>query len=123
MNDLLKRTLTGAVYVASVLAAICFNPIISSIYFGIIGLVALSEFYNVAKNKYQISNSLLAYLTAISLYTTVALYSFNIDFKIPLLISVVLVIANFIAALYQKSEEPFTSIAFLICAASVSAFC
>lgn len=115
MNDLLKRTLTGAVYVASVLAAICFNPIISSIYFGIIGLVALSEFYNVAKNKYQISNSLLAYLTAISLYTTVALYSFNIDFKIPLLISVVLVIANFIAALYQKSEEPFTSIAFLIC--------
>lgn len=115
MNDLLKRTLTGAVYVASVLAAICFNPIISSVYFGIIGLVALSEFYNVAKNKYQISNSLLAYLTAISLYTTVALYSFNIDFKIPLLISVVLVIANFIAALYQKSEEPFTSIAFLIC--------
>lgn len=115
MNDLLKRTLTGGVYVASVLAAICFNPIISSIYFGIIGLVALSEFYNVAKNKYQISNSLLAYLTAISLYTTVALYSFNIDFKIPLLISVVLVIANFIAALYQKSEEPFTSIAFLIC--------
>lgn len=115
MNDLLKRTLTGGVYVASVLAAICFKPIISSIYFGIIGLVALSEFYNVAKNKYQISNSLLAYLTAISLYTTVALYSFNIDFKIPLLISVVLVIANFIAALYQKSEEPFTSIAFLIC--------
>lgn len=115
MNDLLKRTLTGGVYVASVLAAICFNPIISSIYFGIIGLVALSEFYNVAKNKYQISNSLLTYLTAISLYTTVALYSFNIDFKIPLLISVVLVIANFIAALYQKSEEPFTSIAFLIC--------
>lgn len=91
MNDLLKRTLTGAVYVASVLAAIYFNPIISSIYFGIIGLVALSEFYNVAKNKYQISNSLLAYLTAISLYTTVALYSFNIDFKIPLLISVVLI--------------------------------
>lgn len=115
MNDLLKRTLTGAVYVASVLVAICFNPIISSIYFGIIGIIALSEFYNVAKNKYQISNSLLAYLTAISLYTTVALYSFNIDFKIPLLISVVLVIANFIAALYQKSEEPFTSIAFLIC--------
>lgn len=115
MNDLLKRTLTGGVYVASVLAAICFNPIISSIYFGIIGLVALSEFYNVAKNKYQISNSLLAYLTAISLYTTVALYSFNIDFKIPLLISVVLVIANFIAALYQKNENPFTSIAYTIC--------
>lgn len=115
MNDLLKRTLTGAVYVASVLAAICFNPIISSIYFGIIGLIALSEFYNVAKNKYQISNSILAYLTAIALYTTVALYSFNIDFKLPLLISVVLVIANFIAALYQKNEEPFTSIAFLIC--------
>ena len=39
MNDLLKRTLTGAVYVASVLAAICFNPIISSIYFGIIGII------------------------------------------------------------------------------------
>lgn len=115
MNDLLKRTLTGGVYVASVLAAICFNPIISSIYFGIIGLVALTEFYNVAKNKYQISNSILAYLTAIALYTTVALYSFNIDFKLPLLISVVLVIANFIAALYQKNEEPFTSIAFLIC--------
>lgn len=115
MNDLLKRTLTGAVYVASVLVAICFNPIISSIYFGIIGIIALSEFYNVAKNKYQISNSLLAYLTAISLYTTVALYSFNIDFKIPLLISVVLVIANFIAALYQKSEKPFTSIAYTIC--------
>ena len=115
MNDLLKRTLTGGVYVASVLAAICFNPIISSIYFGIIGLVALSEFYNVAKNKYQISNSILAYLTAIALYTTVALYSFNIDFKLPLLISVVLGIANFIAALYQKNEEPFTSIAFLIC--------
>jgi phosphatidate cytidylyltransferase len=115
MNDLLKRTLTGGVYVASVLAAICFKPIISSIYFGIIGLVALSEFYNVAKNKYQISNSILAYLTAIALYTTVALYSFNIDFKLPLLISVVLVIANFIAALYQKNEEPFTSIAFLIC--------
>lgn len=115
MNDLLKRTLTGGVYVASVLAAICFNPIISSIYFGIIGLVALSEFYNVAKNKYQISNSLLAYLTAISLYTTVALYSFNIDFKIPLLISVALFVAIFIVALYQKNEKPFTSIAYTIC--------
>ena len=118
MNDLLKRTLTGAVYVASVLAAIYFNPIISSIYFGIIGLVALSEFYNVAKNKYQISNSLLAYLTAISLYTTVALYSFNIDFKIPLLISVVLVIANFIAALYQKNENAIVGIS--LCQAMIA---
>ena len=115
MNDLLKRTLTGAVYVASVLAAICFNPIISSIYFGIIGLIALSEFYNVAKNKYQISNSLLAYLTAISLYLSVAFYSFDLNFKIPLLISVALFVAIFIVALYQKSENPFTSIAYTIC--------
>ena len=58
MNDLLKRTLTGAVYVASVLAAICFNPIISSIYFGIIGLIALSEFYNItSKNCQKIKQS------------------------------------------------------------------
>ena len=75
MNDLLKRTLTGAVYVASVLAAICFNPIISSIYFGIIGIIALSEFYNVTSRKSQKLNPILAYLTAVSLYTTIALYS------------------------------------------------
>ncbi len=115
MNDLLKRTLTGAVYVASVLLAICFNPIISSIYFGIIGLIALSEFYNITNKHYQKLNTIPAYLTAISLYTTVALYSFNIDCKIPLLISVALLIAIFITSLYQKVENPFTSVAYLIC--------
>lgn len=115
MNDLLKRTLTGAVYVASVLAAICFNPIISSIYFGIIGIVALSEFYNVASKQSQKLNPIIAYLAAISLYTTIALYSFELDFKIPLLISVVLFVAIFIVALYKKTENPFTSIAYTIC--------
>lgn len=115
MNDLLKRTLTGAVYVASVLAAICFNPIISSIYFGIIGLIALSEFYNITSKNCQKLNPIIAYLTAISLYTTIALYSFNIDFKIPLLISVILLVGIFITALYQKNENPFTSIAYTIC--------
>lgn len=115
MNDLLKRTLTGGVYVASVLAAICFNPIISSIYFGIIGLIALSEFYNITNKHYQKLSTIPAYFAAISLYTTVALYSFNIDCKIPLLISVALFVVIFIAALYQKSEEPFTSIAYTIC--------
>ena len=115
MNDLLKRTLTGAVYVASVLAAICFNPIISSIYFGIIGIIALSEFYNITSKKSQKLNPILAYLTAVSLYTTIALYSFGIDFKIPFLIGVVSIIAIFISALYQKNENPFTSIAYTIC--------
>lgn len=115
MNDLLKRTLTGAVYVASVLVAIYFNPIISSIYFGIIGLIALSEFYNITNKYYQKLNTIPAYLAAISLYTTVALYSFGIDCKIPLLISVALIISIFIFTLYQKSEYAFTSISYSIC--------
>ena len=51
MKDLVKRTLTGAVYVISVIVATCINKYVAAAYFGIIVLLGLKEFLQIAISK------------------------------------------------------------------------
>ncbi|HIW87274.1 MAG TPA: phosphatidate cytidylyltransferase [Candidatus Onthomorpha intestinigallinarum] len=115
MKDLLKRTVTGAVYVLSVILAICIDARISSVYFGIVALLAVHEFVSITTNNLQKLNAVLTYLTAASVYATVALYSFGVNHLITLALAVLGILALFITELYGKDKNPFTSISYSLC--------
>ena len=51
MNNFTQRTITGAVYVIAIVSATMFNPIVLSVFFGLVALISLYEFYKNSKIK------------------------------------------------------------------------
>lgn len=114
MKDITKRTITGAVYVLSVIVATCINKYVAAAYFGIIVLLGLREFLKIAETKELKQNKILVYLSAIAVYLCLMLFSWNEDLSARILICVssILILALFISALYLKNKTPFTSLAY-----------
>lgn len=114
MKDLSKRTITGTIYVIVVISAIIFSPIILSVFFGIIGLIALYEFYKNSKGKDILAQKTLGYILGITTYLSFALKAFQINNIYPIILSLLLVFLIFIIELYRNKEKPFTNIAYTI---------
>ncbi len=118
MKDLTKRTLTGAVYVLSVIAAVCINRYIAAVYFAFIIAVGLWEFIKISRSKGIKINSPLVYLTSLLLYLAVFFHSSDqLFFATPLwLVCLLSVLALVISSLYIKNEKPFSSAAYSLLA-------
>lgn len=114
MNNITKRTITGVVYVLAVIFAIILNPFVLAIFFGVISLIALYEFYNNSKLNSIAPQKLMGYLLAISTYSFFSLKAFQSDTKYSIVISLFLCFAIFIMELYRKKENPFTNIAYTV---------
>jgi phosphatidate cytidylyltransferase len=114
MTTIVKRTLTGIVYVASVIAAIYINPIICMVYFFAIALVGLYEFYHNSKKKDIHPNIILGFLLAVATYAIIAFcYSCNETLIYSLLAWIIVVsILIFIIELYKKTTTAFTNISY-----------
>lgn len=114
MNNFTQRTITGAIYVIAVIGGIMFNPIILSIFFGIIALLALYEFYKNSKISNILPLNILGMLLAISIYSCFALAAFQIDNKYLIIPSLLICFTIFIVELYRKEENPFTNISYTL---------
>ena len=114
MKDIIKRTITGAVYVLSVIAATCINKYVAAVYFGIIVLLGLKEFLQIGEAKGIKQNKILVYLSAVAVYSTLMLFAWNQETyaRILIYVSSILILSLFVSSLYIKNKTPFTSLAY-----------
>lgn len=114
MKDLVKRTLTGAVYVISVIVATCINKYVAAAYFGIIVLLGLKEFLQIAISKGIHQNKVMVYLSSVLIYASVVAYAWNAQPYASILMfsGLLSVLGMLISTLYLKNETPFTSLAY-----------
>lgn len=115
MNDILIRSLTGAVFVAVVLGSIWLGSWISFAVMGLIGVVGLHEFYTLKKNPmFGPTRWLSIFLGAIIYVVYVFMYFDIFDlFFIPH-ISLLPLLTIFIVEIYRNKELPLenTSLSF-----------
>ncbi|MCA5006598.1 phosphatidate cytidylyltransferase [Sphingobacterium bovistauri] len=111
---MLTRAITGLFFIIVLIGALLLGEVVFTIFFSLVGIGALYEFYGIAKSEDNKPNVILGMLTAIVLAVLVSLHFVGvIPFKyvwvfIPFFSFI------FIASLYQKSKLPFNDIAYTI---------
>lgn len=107
MQNLITRTLAGAVFVVIIIGSIIWHPMAMFVVFFLLNAIALHEFGNLFNNKvYQLSTSSLIFMGSI-IYIIIGLFANSIvDEKIFLLI-IPLIFILFISSLYRHSEYIF----------------
>lgn len=116
MSNIVKRGITGTVYVLSVIAAVYLPPVFCFIYFGLVSMIGLHEFYRNMRQSTDVSANPLGYLLGLSAYVLLGgeiFWSFHrnvILYALAVLLLLLIVIP--ISELYRKKEKPFTDIAY-----------
>mgnify|MGYP004511712771 FL=1 len=117
MKDLTKRTITGAIYVLSVIAAVCIDRYVAAVYFGIIMILALREFISVSAKAEVSLNAPMIYFVSVVAYLALLSHAFGFAYSaIAMFVSLLCIIALAISALYVKSATPFSSMAYSLTA-------
>lgn len=117
MKDLTKRTITGAIYVLSVIAAVCIDRYVAAVYFGMIMILALREFIIVSAKAEVRLNAPMIYFVSVVSYLALVSHAFGFAYSaIAMFASLLCIIALAISALYVKSATPFTSMAYSLTA-------
>lgn len=117
MKDLTKRTITGAIYVLSVIAAVCIDRYVAAVYFGMIMILALREFISVSAKAEVSLNAPMIYFVSVVSYLALVSHAFGFAYSaIAMFASLLCIIALAISALYVKSATPFTSMAYSLTA-------
>ncbi len=116
MTNLTKRTITGAIYVLSVILAIYLDPKVTSIYFFVVSMLGLWEFYQVSTIKDNIKpNKYIGYLLGILTYCIFASLVFDdILLKIGILGYILLFFTLLVYELLIEYNNPFTNIAYTV---------
>lgn len=111
---MLTRAITGLFFIIVLIGALLLGEIVFTVFFSLIGVGALYEFYGIVKSEDNKPNVVLGLLAAIVLAVLVGLHCLEyIPFKyvwafIPFFSLI------FIISLYQKSKLPFHDIAYTI---------
>lgn len=118
MSNIVKRGITGAVYVLSVIAAVYLPPVVCFIYFGVISMIGLHEFYRNMRQATTVSPNPFGYLLGLAAYVLLGgeiFWSFHrnvILYALALLLLLLFIVP--ISELYRKKEKPFTNIAYTL---------
>ncbi len=115
MKNLIKRTITGLIFVALIIGSIIWNQYSFVILFLVITIFGLWEFYSLVKTTSIARPQILAGIFSGGiLFISMALVAMNIaDVKI-LLINLVTIPLIFFIELFSKNKNPFTNISFSI---------
>lgn len=117
MKDLTKRTITGAIYVLSVIAAVCIDRYVAAVYFGMIMILALREFIAVSAKAEIRLNAPMIYFVSVVSYLAFVSHAFGFAYSaIAMFASLLCIIVLAISALYVKSATPFSSMAYSLTA-------
>ncbi len=124
MNNLVKRTLSGAVFIAVVISSIMLHPYAYAGVFLVVLVWALLEFYDIITLERVLVNQYIGVLIGIVLFGASFLYAqgdvftiFNAQIEISgkvFLILIPLVVFLFINQLYSEYKNPFRSIAYTL---------
>lgn len=114
MSNLIKRTITGIIFLAVVVGAIVIGNISFFILFELIIIAAMYEFYTLAEKKKH--KPLKIYGIVIGAMIFAANYCFvNEIFGAKIFLAIIpLIISIFIIELYRKSENSFVNIGFTL---------
>ena len=111
MKNLIIRTLSGAVYVALIIASILVSKYTFVAFFAVLLLLAMSETNRLIADKSQKPvAAVIDMLTGLSIFfATFAVSNLDISIKAASLCPMVLVIARMVSGLYLKEESPIAS--------------
>lgn len=116
MNNLLKRSLTGLVFVIVVVGAIVINKWFFLILFLGIIVLGMNEFYNLVSKKNISAQKISGIIIGVSVFVSNYFYAQTVvDYKI-FFVLILLIVSVFIIELYRKKENPFLNIAYTIIA-------
>lgn len=110
------RAITGFFFVIVMLASVLLGHYTFGIFYLLLGILALREFYGLIKQSGIQPNQSTGILNGIFIYVIFALITYKDDpiyHKLVFLLALTLS-AVFIQELYKKSEAPFTNIAYTI---------
>ena len=111
---MLTRAITGLFFIIVLIGALLLGEVVFTVFFSLVGIGALYEFYSIIKSEEVKPNVLLGMLAAIVLAVLIGLHCVDvIPFKFVWLFIPTFVLI-FIASLYQKSKQPFHDISYTI---------
>lgn len=112
MNNLLWRTITGALFVVVIIGAIILGHLVFSLLFLAVVAGAMTEFYKHLNKRGDIDIDAVSGIAAgVVLYASAALVSLEYLSKVVLLINLVLPLLLFIREIYRKTRSPFRNVA------------
>lgn len=112
MSNLLKRTITGVVFVVLIIGSILTGPGYFALLF--LGITALGmwEFYSLVEKAGIFPNKFAGTISGMFLFGSNALIAMELAGREILMGNFVLIFMLFLLELYRKAPNPFTNIAF-----------
>ena len=111
MKNLIIRALSGAVYIALVIAAIYFGGWLFATFFGILLVLGIHEAQKLArKGKARKTVTYLDIAIGVALFVgTFASMEYGITYKITAVLPIALLLARYVSGLYLKEKSPTLS--------------
>jgi len=114
MNNFVKRTLSGALFVALIVGSILLHSLVFLVFFALISGWAVFEFHKLTNNKDIFVHSIFAELGAGILFICSYLYASNaVHFPIFSIYGLYVILV-LISELYLQKENPIHSLAYFI---------
>lgn len=114
MNNFVKRSLTGIVFVTLLLGCTFFGQLSFSVLFFVITILGVWEFYSLSETVGNQPQKIAGTLASAVLFKTSAMMCMDMYDHRILLLNLPLIFFIFILELYTKSEKPFQNIAFTL---------
>lgn len=112
MSNLAIRTLTGAILVVLVIAAILADRNLFALLFLIFTIIGLWEFYSMVEKAGVFPNKTAGILAGVVLFSTNAMVAMELIGIELLLLNFIFIFLIFLFELYRNNPNPFTNIAF-----------
>lgn len=109
MNNFIKRTLTGIVFIVVMAAAIVIHPVAFGVLFLGITILGLLEFYRLVRSKDVIPNTITGLAGGITVYGLILLVAIHLLEPAVFMISLLVVPLVFITELFSFHEKPFAN--------------
>lgn len=111
---MLTRAITGLFFIIVLIGALLLGEVVFTVFFSLVGLGALYEFFGITKSEDNKPNLLLGMLAAVALTVLVGMHCLGyIPFKFVWL-AIPFFALIFIVSLYQKSKLPFNDISYTL---------
>lgn len=112
---MLTRSITGFLFILTIVAGIYFNATIAMCLFGLIVLLGIDEFYGLVKKSKEIKPiKFLGTVAGLSLMIIIGLIILNIAATKLIFIPILMTFLIFLIELYRKKENPFINISYTI---------
>jgi phosphatidate cytidylyltransferase len=111
MNNFLKRTLTGTIFVAVLIIGILSHPFSLFILFFIITLAGLNEFFTIVKKDNNNLQKYLGICSGLMIYCSACLIASGYVNNSIFLTIIPFITCIFLIEIYQHKENPFQNIA------------